>query len=127
MTGIPYHRSGHSIINCPDLANLRRDQRLHTHALREIDRISAFIEDQDDGCGLVQAIKTTDGLSLDDRYDWDCRIWHKSRKYSIGTVTPAEKTERWRGSVKHSLCRAKLLQSAVILRNCNHCTSAILC
>ena len=93
MTGIPYRRFGSSILNFPDLENLRRDRHLHTHASREIDRISAFIEDQDDGCGLVQAINTTNGFSLDDRCVWDYRLQYKSRNYSVGRVTFAESQE----------------------------------
>ena len=72
------------------MANLRRDRRLHTHASREINRISAFIEDRDDGYGLVQAINTTDGFILDDRCVWDYRLQHKSRNYSFGRVTFAK-------------------------------------
>ena len=90
MIGIPYHRFGNNIINFPDLVNIRQDRRLHTHASREIDRISTFIEDRDDGCGLVHAINTTDGFILDDRYDQDCRLWHKSRNYSFRRVTFAK-------------------------------------
>ena len=90
MTVISYRRFGSSIINYPDLANLRRDRRLHTQASREIDRISAFIEDRDDGCGLVQAINMTDGFSLDDRCIQDYRLQHKSKNYSFGRVTVAK-------------------------------------
>ena len=90
MTGIPYYRSGNSRINFSDLVNLRRDRRLHTHASREIDRISAFIEDQDDRCDLVHAINTTDGFSLDDCCVQVYRLRHKSRNYSFGRVTFAK-------------------------------------
>ena len=93
MTGITYRRSGQNIINCPYLSNLRRDRHLHTHASREIDWISAFIEDRDDGCGLIQAINTTDGFSLDDRCVWDYHLRYKSRNYSLGRVTFAKSRE----------------------------------
>ena len=90
MTGIPYRRSGYSIINCPDLVNLRRDWRLHTHASREIDRISAFIEDRDDGCGLIQAINTTDEFILDDHCVRDYHLPHKSTNHLFKRVTFAK-------------------------------------
>ena len=77
----------------PYLENLQRDRRLHTHVSREIDRISTFIEDQNDGCGLVQAINTTNGFSLDDRRVWDYRFRYKSRNYSFGRVTFAKSRE----------------------------------
>ena len=93
MIGILYRRFGSSILNFPDLKNIRRDRRLHTHASREIDRISEFIEDRDDGCGLVQAINTTDGFSLDDRCIRDYHLQYKRINYSFGRVTFAKSRE----------------------------------
>ena len=46
---------------------------------------------------------TNDGFSLDDCCVRDYRIGHKSRKYSIGTVTFAEKPRDVECIVKNSL------------------------
>ena len=46
---------------------------------------------------------TTDGFSLDDRCVQDYRSGHKSRKYSIGMVTFAEKSRAVECIVKSSL------------------------
>ena len=45
----------------------------------------------------------TDGFSLDDHCVRDYRIGYKSRKYSIGTVTFAEKLRAIECIVKNSL------------------------
>ena len=52
---------------------------------------------------------TTDGFSLDDCCIRDYRIGHKSRKYTIGTVTFAEKLRAIEEIVKSSLSRAKFV------------------
>ena len=59
----------------------------------------------DDRCGLVQALMKTDGSSLDDRCIWDYRIGHKSRKYSIETVTFAEKPRAIELKLLRVLCQ----------------------
>ena len=45
----------------------------------------------------------TDGFSLDDHFVRDYRSGHKSRKYSIGMVTFAEKPRAVECIVKNSL------------------------
>ena len=53
----------------------------------KFDRILAINEDQNDECGLVHAINTDDGSSLDDRCFRDYRLQHKNRYHSYRRVT----------------------------------------
>ena len=128
MTDISYSGFGNSVINFPDLVNLRQDRRLYTHTLREIWSDFSIYWGSDDGCGLVHAINTTDGFSLDDRYVWDYCLWHKIRSYSFRRVTFARIQEpRFIECVNQFSCAELIpLQSTVISRICNHCTSSVL-
>ena len=128
MTGISYRGFGGSVINLPDLVNLWRDRCLYTHTSREIWSDFSIYWGSDDGCGLVHAINTTDGFSLDDRCVWYYRLRYKSRSYSFGRVTFARIQEpRVIECIDQFPCAELIpLQSAVISRDCIHCTSSVL-